>query len=691
MYYIKTNIIGLDFETYSAAPLPSVGLANYVADPTFRPTLAGTATAWGTKDYDFITDPDAAEKLKDTICVPDVMLVAHNAGFERAVLRHMGLPDLKVYDSAVVAAVAGANRHLRGAAEQLLGLAKLDEDGKLLRLFAMPQQDQHDLEFDVSLVEKHPDEWADFKTYCMRDADLSRRLFIDWNLGDEDGLFKQEMQYADLTLRMNEQGWPIDVASTVQMRERYIANLDRLMDKFADEVDPDLNLFSTPQLKEWCEKRGIKSNSFDKDNVERMIRRMEKRPHLDTRQLEVLRMLRTKQELGGTSPKKLETILLTQHNGRLYDQYVHAGAGQSLRTSGRSVQMQNLPRLEYKRDLRALGYPDAEWSNEQLAGNLRQLFCATDPDGRLIVADFSAIESRALGFLAGEQWKVDAYTQGLDVYKKQAMAIYHIPDYDAVTPDERRLGKVAELSCGYGAGATVVQETAAKSGVELSEVEAKMLVRDWRNANPKIVEFWSLLDEGLQQTLASGGNWEHTLPNGIIVQFQRKWTPYSLQQQDLKAQTIVVSLIRADDGLVILRRLFHGCHMNGGDVGYYKPSALKTGKPWARSFTNPKTKLRQRYKLWGGKLAGVLTQSLCREVFFDCLNRLDEELEGIPNAHIVGQFHDEVIVEWSPSSAAGAVDWVRASALIRQEMSVNGLVPDLPMAVEVKHDRRYTK
>ena len=42
----------------------------------------------------------------------------------------------------------------------------------------------------------------------------------------------------------------------------------------------------------------------------------------------------------------------------------------------------------------------------------------------LIVGDSRVVESRGLAWLAGEQWKLDAYRKGQDLYKVQAGKIF---------------------------------------------------------------------------------------------------------------------------------------------------------------------------------------------------------------------------------------------------------------------------
>ena len=86
--------------------------------------------------------------------------------------------------------------------------------------------------------------------------------------------------------------------------------------------------------------------------------------------------------------------------------------------------------------------------------------------------------------------------QGQDLYKVQAGLIFS-KQPEEVTKAERQVGKVGELSCGYGAGPGCGADFAAKMGVPLTPVESANLVRDWRAANAVIVKYWHDLNEAL--------------------------------------------------------------------------------------------------------------------------------------------------------------------------------------------------
>ncbi len=691
--------LGLDFETYGGVSLPDHGLDRYVRDRTFVPLCAAVHDGSNSEVFDFVKGDRRKLYAMLEQDLQGAKIVAHNAGFERAVLRNMGidLPAYRFIDSAVVARAAGGGGSLEAAAPQLLGTNKLDMGKNLIKLFSIPgkyQEENGNLFFDDRVVFDHPKEWEDFMYYCTVDAKLS------WMLEDNHRWLRNtnEYEYAAITLEMNDTGWPVDVELVKEMNYRYLTNQQQALEDFRDTNSaPDLNLNSLPQLKKWCADRGIRARSFDEKNVERLRKRIEEK--LQSGSLsddkyvaysEVHHLLVTKQILGGSSLKKLKVILDTQRDGRLKDQYIHVGAGQTWRTTGRSAQMQNLKRLgEHVDDVQELFDEAVHWDNDTMARNLRQVFTASHAQGRLIVGDFSSVESRGLAWLSGEDYKLRAYAAGQDIYKVLAMKIYPGLAYDAVTKPQRQTGKVGELSCGYGAGGGAVQSFAAGMGVEMTEMEAASLVYDWRDANPATVAFWEWLNEALHAAVDQSTTTRWALPDGFVLEVSPVLAPKSLvnQARSLKMTSVVLN-IHSTNGNYVLWRVFHGCHRVGRDIRYFKPSERKTGDLWSDTYTNPKTKQLEHHKLYGGKMAGILTQSLCREIFMERLAKVAEWLAVTPGIDLIGQFHDEIVLDWQPTAALSYSEAERELEII---MSAPGRFPSFPMAAEVKSAYRYIK
>jgi hypothetical protein len=160
---------------------------------------------------------------------------------------------------------------------------------------------------------------------------------------------------------------------------------------------------------------------------------------------------------------------------------------------------------------------------------------------------------------------------------------------------------------------------------------------------------------------------------------------------------------KAHSQFPILQRVFHGCYTRGRNICIYKPSERKTGDLWSSHFIDPKTKKVRFYDIYGGKLAGILTQSMCREMFFYALHRLDRDMRGIANAKIVGQFHDEIVVDWVPPQEKSpfpqedpieyyGLNYTTTLTLVKEAMSeVSEQFKGFPLEADIKSGYRYIK
>lgn len=112
------------------------------------------------------------------------------------------------------------------------------------------------------------------------------------------------------------------------------------------------------------------------------------------------------------------------------------GAGRTGRFAGRLIQVQNLPRdhlpdLESARGLVRDGHFDAlELLYPSVPDTLSQLVRTAfvpAPGHRFIVADFSAIEARVIAWLTGEEWRLDLFREGGDIYCQSASQMFGVP------------------------------------------------------------------------------------------------------------------------------------------------------------------------------------------------------------------------------------------------------------------------
>lgn len=713
---------GIDFETFSKTNLPDRGKRNYMDDPSFRPILVSVAPKklsmpYDVRRFELLYDDGLAdfESFIRYVKREKVTLIAQNAGFERGVLMRMGLMDrwdeINIVDSAVMARLLGAGSKLEVASRQLTNSPKLEAGKSLIMKFCVPHEGYE--EPSIEYIEEHAEDWSLFGDYCDVDAIGSREIVengleILRHLGIEE-LWDRECYFEKITAEMNETGWGVDREAVKWMLKRSWANSEIAKSIFIQDVGKELNFNSPIQLKKFCMERGVKVSSLDKYHAPAKLQEVlealedpelseERRQQLS----EVRTMLEIKLEIGGTSLSKLTVIDKTtrEADGRLYDQYMHVGAGQTFRTTGVGVQMQNITRLKGElRDLKTLEDYEVEWTNTDMINQLRQVFRSQHPEGELIVGDFSAVESRGLAFLAGEEWKLDAYREGMDIYK-MLVTKYDDVAYEDVTSEMRPKGKYTELSCGYQASAKAVKEFMFRLGFNISLEEAQEWVPNWRNANPKIVDLWGTLDDALREAVATKTEAKRPLANGLRLEI----TPFTLPSVSEVAPGSVSLCIKIylPSGEPFVVRFIHGAEMfmGGRGISYHKPAeTVREDALWSKINKTATQKANQGNKgkkkvvlntIYGGKLSGILTQSFCREMFFSSAESLSRTLKIYPNVKLVGQFHDELNVEWTPSEEPMALELEQAIDIVDHIMSVTK-VPGFPLEADVKSAHRYIK
>ena len=174
--------VGLDFETYSATDLKVHGLDRYLNDPFFKVLRAGIVEEYSPlsqKRLDF--DMTNSSRMDDFVAHLDdyrlnhYTLVPFNQGFERGVLRNLGIDPSQFAweDAATASRVSGVSGKLEAAGPQLLDRDKDSKGEALIKLFCVPSKEQLEtgyLAWDETLPVCFPGEWTDLGTYCMQDA-----------------------------------------------------------------------------------------------------------------------------------------------------------------------------------------------------------------------------------------------------------------------------------------------------------------------------------------------------------------------------------------------------------------------------------------------------------------------------------------------------------------------------------------
>lgn len=126
-----------------------------------------------------------------------------------------------------------------------------------------------------------------------------------------------------------------------------------------------------------------------------------------------------------------------------------------------------------------------------VSGSLRGLFDAT-PGKHLVSSDFTAIEAVVTAALAGEQWRMDVFRAGTDIYlesisRSEGVSVAEMIEYRARTGMHhplRQKGKTQELALAYMGWVGALKAFGAVG----TDEELKQQVLAWRKASPAIVE-----------------------------------------------------------------------------------------------------------------------------------------------------------------------------------------------------------
>ena len=480
----------VDIETYSSADLAETGVYRYTEAPDFQVLLIGYSLDGGPVEVvDFtigrlssgeIFDlPTFIEWLQD----PDIVKYAYNANFERTCLAKAfeeEMPPEQWKDTMIDAMEHGLPGSL-AAAGAALGLPEdklKDPIGKsLIQYFCRPCKPTRTNGGRTRNYPQHdPDKWKLFIEYNRQD--VVTEMTIQEALSKQVPMAANEWRLWWLDQRMNDRGVRLDVPmidKIVAFDEQKRAEL--LQE--AQEITGLRNPNSLAQLKAWInELWSTDAPQLRKDDVAAMLQR-------DDVPAKVRRVLEIRQALGKTSTAKFGAMQQAVcSDGRLRGILQFYGANRSGRWAGRIVQTHNLarnslPDLDLARELAASGDFDGL---ETLFGEpafvlselIRTAFIPSE-GRRFVVSDFSAIEARVIAWIAGEQWTLDAFEAGEDIYCKTASMMYHVPvEKHGQNKELRQKGKIAVLAC-IAEGQKVLTDVGL---VPIEQVTADMKVWD---------------------------------------------------------------------------------------------------------------------------------------------------------------------------------------------------------------------
>jgi DNA polymerase len=642
----------IDFETRSTVDLRVSGAYRYAEDPQTEVIMACYAIDEGPVQTWLHTQAlpdDLRAALEDENCI----VVAHNAGFEKAMLTYIlgprhGWPvphPFRWDDTAARAARQALPRSLDGAASALGLDVQKDAEGRSLMLrMCRPRSVAPDgaitwWEDDARMTR--------LAQYCATDVEVERQL--DKALRP---LTDEERKVWLLTETMNDRGVSLDVpfatyAVSVAMKSQ--EKLNEELNQITDGAVPAAT--NVGKLRQWLLSKGFgilegEDESLNKKAVENLL----KSGALPD---EVKRALEIRLLAGKSSVKKFQAMLdRVSKDGRVRGNLMYHGASTG-RWSGAGVQLQNLPRDTVK---------DFDWSRKNLEASTDKALSTLSrmvrgsitaaPGHRLMWADYAAVEARGVAWLAGQADLVELFANGGKVYEEMAGVIFDMNPAEVGKDSlERFLGKTVILGCGYSMGAQKFRLSCAAMGTDIDEELAYKAVNAYRSNYAKIPRLWKMLEEAAIAAVAERGR--ETVYRQVAFFADKNWL-----------------LVRLPSG----RKLF-----------YHRPRLVTYAGPYGERVSleymavNSMTKKWGPERTFGGKLTENIVQGLCRDLIADAMLRLEEQ--GYP---VIASVHDEVISE--VLLGEGTVD-----EMVRIMCELPEWAKGFPLAAEGKESVRYGK
>ena len=607
--------LGIDIETYSSYDLKTCGVYRYVEAPDFTILLFAYCVDGGPVTcVDMAQGEQLPAEILDALRDPAVVKTAFNATFERVCIsRYYGWPlmDPSQWRCTMVAAARmGLPLSLEQCGEALnLDRGKMAEGAALIRFFSKPNS-----KGCRRLPSAAPERWELFKAYNVRDVEVEQAVLAKVRRLAP-AAFDDRLYIIDQLI--NDRGVLLDqelAANAVRYDDDYKAALNEEAKQITGCDNPN----SPAQLKDYLRKRaGITATTLNKSSLDAIERLCAYNPA-------ALRVLAIRREMGKTSNKKYAAMLnCVCSDGRVRGLLQFCGAARTGRWAGRLVQIQNLPQnhlpdIDRARELVKAGDIDdfmLHYANptQVLSELIRTAFIASP--GRVFhVCDFSAIEARVIAWLAGEQWVLDVFRGGGDIYCATAGQMFncevakHGPNAEL-----RQKGKIAVLALGYGGGVSAL-EAMGGSRMGLSQDEMRDIMRRWRQANPKIVGLWTAIESAAIRAIKTGQ--AVTIRRGIIVDY--RWG---------------CLLITLPSGRTLCYpRARVGVEVGDGWRGDHDSIEYEG--------TNQLTRKWETVRTYGGKLTENVVQAIARDILGEVLLRAHDA-----GLDVVFHVHDEIVVD----------------------------------------------
>ena len=639
-----------DFESRSRCDLTTGGVYNYAQDATTEVLCMSYAfddepvQTW-TPDQPF---PERVRQYEGQIR-------AHNAAFERLIFWYVLQINFKLEQFYCTAAQARANC-APGSLEDVGRFAsasmKKDHRGaQLIRLLCIPQAD--------ASFRQDSDLMAELIAYCEQDVRAMRAVSNAMrDLSDE------ELADYHVNERINDRGVLVDVdlcRAAIKYAADELVEIEAIV---AEVTQGEITSVRSPKMREWVWQRvGEEARKLmqvdDRVSIDKTVRAnllvlAEENP-LEV-PLAVADVIQCADDLWASSVAKFKRLadLADEEDRRVRGAFVFAGGSATGRASSYGAQVHNFARATAKapnavRHAMVRGHkivPEfGRRVTDVLKGMLRPALVPA-PGHVLIVADWSAIEARMNPWLSAEptsEAKLDLFRTGADVYKHNASATFHVP-VSEIDKEQRQIGKVQELACGYGGGIGAFAAMGRIYGVHLPEADSRRMVDAWRRANPWAVRYWQDLESAYTRAMRNKG---HEFHAGRVTYYF--------------------------DG----QHLWYG--LPSGRILCYPYARLETeGVTYAKASWKPAADAKEwpRARLWKGLACEIICQAAANDVLRATLRQVSAVL------HV----HDEVVLEVPEADAEAEM-----TRLQEVMCTPPAWAQGLPLDAEINVMERYGK
>lgn len=654
------TILWLDFETRSRCDLPAKGVYNYAQD-------ASTDVLCMSYAFD---DDDVRTWTPDQPFPADVrhhtgQIRAHNAAFERLICWYVLQIDYALEQFYCTAAQARANC-APGSLEDVGRFAgasmKKDHRGsQLIRLLSIPQAD--------GTFRSDPDLMAEMVAYCESDVRAMRAVSQA-----QRPLSTDELRDYHVNERINDRGVLLDRPLALAAVGYADAESADIQQTVAEATGGEITSVRSPKMRAWVLDRvgpqalklatvykdGEAKLSIDKNVRFNLLALAEENP--DEVPAIVAKVIQCADDLWASSVAKFAraAALADDEDSRVRGAFVFAGGSATGRASSFGLQVHNFPRRcaadpALTRQAMVRGHKIVPQFGPRitdvLKGMLRPALMA--PEGkRLVVADWAAIEARVTPWASNTNSgaeKLGIFERGEDVYKHNAAATFRVR-YDDVDKEQRQIGKVQELACGFAGGVGAFASMGRIYNVILTESDSRKMVDSWRRANPWSVNYWTALERAYTGAMRHPG--QEISAGRVTYMFDKQHLWYALPS----GRVLCYPFARFDEE---------------GNITYakaaWKPAA--DAKEWPRA------------RLWRGLACENITQAIANDLLRHALRRLAEE-----GFDVVLHVHDEIVLETDASTAEDA-----AAALVKIMCTPPHWAAGLPLNAEVAIMQRYGK